>query len=80
MIKLFIAFLILVAVSCVEPPVQPALCTLEPDPGPCKAYFERYFFNENTGKCEMFIWGGCDGVVPFETMEECKICIAAEDK
>ncbi|MBA4146415.1 MAG: proteinase inhibitor I4 serpin, partial [Cytophaga sp.] len=27
---------------------------------------------KNEKKCKEFIWGGCGGVVPFETLEECK--------
>lgn len=46
-------------------------CQLIPDPGPCDGAFPRYFFNQETGQCELFTWGGCDGVVPFETWQEC---------
>jgi len=48
-------------------------CYLEPDSGTCKAYMPMYYFDLNEGICKQFIYGGCDGVVPFETMEECKI-------
>jgi len=24
------------------------------------------------GKCVSFIYGGCEGVVPFETLEDCQ--------
>jgi hypothetical protein len=47
-------------------------CTLTPDPGNCRAAFPRYFYNVATAKCEEFIWGGCEGTVPFETMESCQ--------
>jgi hypothetical protein len=49
-------------------------CELTPDAGTCKAYIPRYYFDPVTKKCTEFIWGGCGGVVPFETMEECKAC------
>lgn len=49
-------------------------CHLEPDPGICLAYFPKYYFNRETGHCEEFIWGGCGGVVPFDTLEECQEC------
>jgi hypothetical protein len=47
-------------------------CTLEPDPGVCKAHMPRYYFNQTEGICKEFIWGGCGGNVPFETLEECQ--------
>ena len=49
-------------------------CDLIPDPGLCKAYFPRYYFDKKEGKCKEFIWGGCDGVVPFQTLEACEKC------
>lgn len=50
-------------------------CNLIPDPGPCDAAIPKYYFNRVTGKCEEFTWGGCGGVVPFQTMEECQQCL-----
>ena len=49
-------------------------CELLPDSGPCFAAFRRYYYNQDTKECEEFIWGGCNGVVPFDTLEECKAC------
>ena len=49
-------------------------CTLTPDAGPCEAYKPRYYFDQTEGKCKEFIWGGCHGVVPFETLVECENC------
>ena len=49
-------------------------CDIEPDGGPCKASFSRYYFDKTEGKCLEFIWGGCDGSVPFETLEACEAC------
>ncbi len=46
-------------------------CELEPDPGLCKAYFPKYYFDDETQTCQEFIYGGCGGVVPFDTMEDC---------
>jgi hypothetical protein len=50
-------------------------CSLIPDPGPCDAAIPKYFYNPVTGLCEQFIWGGCGGVVPFQTLQECIQCI-----
>jgi len=58
-----------------KPPVTenlPEKCLMKPDQGPCKAIFWKYFFNPKTGSCEEFLYGGCEGVVPFETKEECQ--------
>lgn len=52
--------------------VTDSRCTLEPDPGTCKAAIPKYFFNPAQGICQEFIWGGCGGTVPFETMEDCE--------
>lgn len=46
-------------------------CQLVPEPGQCKANFARYYFDKTDGVCKEFSWGGCEGVVPFETIETC---------
>lgn len=46
-------------------------CNLKPDPGPCKALFNHYYFDSSSKSCRSFSYGGCDGVVPFETLNEC---------
>jgi len=47
-------------------------CELEPDPGPCFAAIPAYYFNQDSQSCAEFIYGGCAGVVPFWTLEECE--------
>lgn len=47
-------------------------CLIERDPGPCRGAFTRYYYDRAKGKCQSFIYGGCEGVVPFETLEECQ--------
>lgn len=64
--------------GCIKCYETPANCELAPDAGPCEALIERYYYDQETGECKMFHWGGCDGVVPFETLEECEIC--SDDK
>ena len=49
-------------------------CLLKPDAGNCEAYMPRYYYDNKSGKCKEFIWGGCQGTVPFETLKECKTC------
>ncbi|KAL2081279.1 hypothetical protein ACEWY4_023132 [Coilia grayii] len=52
------------------------------DEGPCKALRERYYFNIDTGYCESFEYGGCQGNDNnFETLEECEeMCMMTEEK
>ncbi len=47
-------------------------CEMKPDAGTCKARFIKYYYNQEEGICKEFVWGGCGGVVPFETLGECK--------
>lgn len=47
-------------------------CNEKPDPGMCRAYMPRYYYDSTEKKCKEFIYGGCQGNVPFETLEECQ--------
>lgn len=47
-------------------------CNLEPDAGSCEAAMPRYYFDKEEQKCEEFLWGGCDGTVPFDNLDVCK--------
>ena len=49
-------------------------CQLEPEMGPCEAAIKKYYFDYESETCKEFIWGGCHGVVPFDTLEECEQC------
>ncbi|XP_045168888.2 papilin-like [Mercenaria mercenaria] len=49
------------------------VCNLPPSPGPCRASFQRFFFNIQTCQCESFIYGGCGGNDNrYETLQECQ--------
>ncbi|XP_041351306.1 eppin-like [Gigantopelta aegis] len=39
----------------------PKACLEHVDQGLCLQTYYRYFYNKITGKCEMFVYGGCDG-------------------
>lgn len=55
-------------------------CTMVPEKGPCKAIFWKYHYEQKSNSCKEFLYGGCDGVVPFETKEECeKFCVEYEE-
>ena len=53
-------------------------CRMKPEPGPCRGAFTRYYYDATKGKCMSFIYGGCEGVVPFETLEDCQAACAQE--
>ena len=53
-------------------------CTLIPDPGMCEAAIQKVYFNQETQQCEYFTWGGCGGVVPFESLSECEVALCAQ--
>ncbi|XP_070686059.1 kunitz-type protease inhibitor 2 [Pempheris klunzingeri] len=36
-------------------------CGAEPQVGPCRAAFQRWFYSRETGGCQSFIYGGCRG-------------------
>lgn len=51
-------------------------CTLRPNPGPCKAMFPGYYYDHSKTSCQEFIYGGCQGSLPFKTLEACeKSCL-----
>ena len=47
-------------------------CTLLPDPGPCEAAIPAWYIDSATQLCTEFLWGGCEGTVPFETLAACQ--------
>ena len=52
-------------------------CQAEPEVGDCDAAIPKYYWDPVDEACKVFAWGGCGGVVPFETMEECEECNCA---
>lgn len=53
-------------------------CLEKPSTGPCKAYFEKFFYNQESKKCEIFTWGGCQGNVPFDSFNDCSVSCEVE--
>ncbi len=55
-------------------------CNLLPDAGPCKAAISKYYFDISRDSCTEFTWGGCEGIIPFETFETCEqICVESPE-
>ncbi|PIO14537.1 hypothetical protein AB205_0191700 [Aquarana catesbeiana] len=52
------------------------ICNQPPDPGPCKASIEHYYYDKKTKTCKEFIFGGCDGNGNnFKAKDDCqRIC------
>ncbi|NWV65746.1 TFPI1 inhibitor, partial [Malurus elegans] len=57
-------------------PEKPDFCFHDQEPGICRGYFTRYFYNKETKLCEAFKYGGCLGNQNnFRSLEECQnIC------
>lgn len=47
-------------------------CQLKPDPGPCRARMDGFFYNKDSKSCQKFIYGGCQGTLPFAKLEDCE--------
>ena len=54
-------------------------CNLPSETGWCRARFEMWYFDTNSGDCEPFIYGGCEGNDNrFSSKEECRdVCLVS---
>ena len=59
-----------------------ATCELPKDPGNCNGGSKRWYFNPESAKCELFLYGGCGGNLNrFKHFQTCnEYCIAAIEK
>merc|ERR1712226_1667717 len=47
-------------------------CKLPQETGPCRAAFQKFHFDSESGTCKEFIYGGCDGNENrFDSNEDC---------
>ncbi|XP_054928093.1 boophilin-H2-like [Dermacentor andersoni] len=37
-----------------------SVCRKQPHPGPCMGSFPRFYYDQNTNSCRLFLYGGCD--------------------
>lgn len=58
--------------ACAQKKQLPEPCYEKPASGQCKASHKRFYYDERARACKPFIWGGCDGKVPFESLDACK--------
>ncbi|XP_077564783.1 mambaquaretin-2-like [Haemaphysalis longicornis] len=70
------ALLVVIALSGGEAEDRPAVCYLPPHSGLCIARYPSFFFDNSTGTCREFTYGGCRGNENrFSTLEECvRVC------
>jgi hypothetical protein len=47
-------------------------CSQKHSSGMCRGFFTKYYFDQESKECKKFVWGGCGGSVPFETLKECQ--------
>ena len=46
-------------------------CNMQPEYGICGAASHGYYYNDTTDQCLSYLWGGCNGEVPFKHLDAC---------
>ncbi|GAB1602605.1 papilin-like, partial, partial [Argonauta hians] len=56
------------------------ICQMPSEPGICLAYMPLFYYNQESGACERFVYGGCGGNANrFPTIDSCKaVCKPGE--
>ncbi|EPQ11414.1 Eppin [Myotis brandtii] len=53
--------------------LQQDICSLPKNPGPCMAFFRRWWYDKKNDTCSTFIYGGCQGNNNnFQTKDLCQ--------
>jgi len=57
------------------------VCNVPYVTGPCRGYFQKWYYNPSHGGCQEFVYGGCGGNGNrFSSLEECeRICLHREE-
>ncbi|XP_035221983.1 zonadhesin-like, partial [Stegodyphus dumicola] len=68
--------------QCVTPENCPRVCKQQKQSGPCTLRIQRFYFNNKTRQCEIFIYGGCLGNRNnFMTKQQCEAtCVECPEK
>ena len=48
-------------------------CQEVPESGMCAAFFQNWFYDEQTNSCELIVYSGCDPR-GFDSQTECETC------
>uniref|UniRef100_A0A803TZQ6 BPTI/Kunitz inhibitor domain-containing protein n=1 Tax=Anolis carolinensis TaxID=28377 RepID=A0A803TZQ6_ANOCA len=51
--------------------IQETICSLPRETGRCRRSLRRFYFNIETGQCEIFLYGGCGNDNNFHSVIEC---------
>ncbi|GIY77809.1 putative serine proteinase inhibitor [Caerostris extrusa] len=66
--RIFIAFFLLAVAFAREE----KNCVDEPETGLCRAYFPSWYYDQQSGSCKEFVYGGCGGNGNrYTTEQEC---------
>lgn len=49
----------------------PVTCVVMPDPGSCRGNQVGFYYDYRDDRCKPFNSGGCQGRVPFPTLQRC---------
>ncbi|XP_051174701.1 trypsin inhibitor-like [Leptopilina boulardi] len=71
--KILVIFIIYFIISKSKVIAPNPSCRLQKDRGPCDGVFPRYWYVFSQARCDLFIYGGCQGNANnFITKEECE--------